>query len=359
VTGYDAVVFSDIIHTIYSDLSVPGTWEEIVRLISKVIPVDGAMVRRFDSKTGDVQEFISIGIDSDGKQEYKDYYHSVDPVTPKVLGGSIKVCRPEDVVPELASSEYFTDYVLRYHRFPRVLISTLASENDWYGHFCLGRMKGRENFTLEDLDYLNLLTPHLSRALAEANRKRDLERVRDMLVLGLEEIPSAIFLFDANGKLVQANKPARDMKDDTANHPANLFESMRASANQLISDPSAQGEFSCSRKLELVLQTRTYQLERFITRNIGSGTYCCVKVVDRWYQIRSLVERLCSRRNLTQRETEICLLLVKGLSSRDIADSAAISEFTVKDHIKHIFRKLDISSKNEILPRSLGIAADN
>ena len=56
-----------------------------------------------------------------------------------------------------------------------------------------------------------------------------------------------------------------------------------------------------------------------------------------------------SQRGLTAREVEVLQLLCKGRSKSYIAESLFISENTVRSHSKHIYAKLDVHSKQEIL----------
>jgi len=51
----------------------------------------------------------------------------------------------------------------------------------------------------------------------------------------------------------------------------------------------------------------------------------------------------------TEREMEIMHLLRQGYSNRQIGDSIAISESTVKFHIRKIMRKLDVNHRTEIV----------
>lgn len=52
--------------------------------------------------------------------------------------------------------------------------------------------------------------------------------------------------------------------------------------------------------------------------------------------------------SLTQRELEIATLAASGLHNREIARQLNISEFTVKNHMKTIFSKLDINRRAEL-----------
>ncbi len=61
---------------------------------------------------------------------------------------------------------------------------------------------------------------------------------------------------------------------------------------------------------------------------------------------------------LSPREREILLLISKGQSNKQIARELDIAETTVKIHVQHIFKKLDLSSRVQVavLATSLGIA---
>jgi DNA-binding NarL/FixJ family response regulator len=55
--------------------------------------------------------------------------------------------------------------------------------------------------------------------------------------------------------------------------------------------------------------------------------------------------------NLTERETEILHLLIKGLSYKEIAGKIFISVETLNSHVKNIYRKLNVHSRSELASR--------
>lgn len=59
--------------------------------------------------------------------------------------------------------------------------------------------------------------------------------------------------------------------------------------------------------------------------------------------------RLASRHGLTGREAEILELLARGHGKARIAETFLIAENTVRSHTKHIYAKLDVHSKQELL----------
>lgn len=50
---------------------------------------------------------------------------------------------------------------------------------------------------------------------------------------------------------------------------------------------------------------------------------------------------------LTKRELDVLRLISKGCSNKKISDELTISERTVKNHISHIFRKIDVEERTQ------------
>ena len=62
-----------------------------------------------------------------------------------------------------------------------------------------------------------------------------------------------------------------------------------------------------------------------------------------------LVPILLESYGLTQRESDVVLLLARGLSTKEIASELSISRHTVSDHTKLIFTKCGVTSRGELV----------
>ena len=62
-----------------------------------------------------------------------------------------------------------------------------------------------------------------------------------------------------------------------------------------------------------------------------------------------------SATELTRAQHEVYELLLKGISTREIAEELERSEFTVRNHIKVIFKKLKVNSRAALMSASLGL----
>lgn len=57
--------------------------------------------------------------------------------------------------------------------------------------------------------------------------------------------------------------------------------------------------------------------------------------------------------NLSDREKEILLLMVKGENFKNIAEKIFISYETVRTHVKHIYKKLHVASRSEAITKAI------
>jgi len=73
------------------------------------------------------------------------------------------------------------------------------------------------------------------------------------------------------------------------------------------------------------------------------------KILDEFRKETRVVEK--KDYNLTPRENEILLAIVEGLTYREISERYGIASSTVKKHILHIYRKLEVSSKVEFIKK--------
>lgn len=65
--------------------------------------------------------------------------------------------------------------------------------------------------------------------------------------------------------------------------------------------------------------------------------------------IEAACARLAEERGLTQRETEVLVLLVQGRSRSYICDALSLSDSTVKTYMSRLYRKLGIHGKQELI----------
>jgi len=65
--------------------------------------------------------------------------------------------------------------------------------------------------------------------------------------------------------------------------------------------------------------------------------------------LSKVIDQIAENHHLTEREREILLLVYSGYTNPDIAEKLNISFNTAKRHIHHIFEKLDVSTRIELI----------
>ena len=61
------------------------------------------------------------------------------------------------------------------------------------------------------------------------------------------------------------------------------------------------------------------------------------------------VKKATTKFHLSKREIQIVKDVAQGLSNKDVACKRFISEYTVKDHLKSIMRKMNVTSRSELI----------
>ncbi|MFC5729599.1 MULTISPECIES: response regulator [Nocardioides] len=72
-----------------------------------------------------------------------------------------------------------------------------------------------------------------------------------------------------------------------------------------------------------------------------------VKLIDEFKTMSAPDRSAGTALKLTDRELEVLRLVAKGLSNRDVAQALAISENTVKNHVRNMLEKLQLHSRME------------
>lgn len=209
---------------------------------------------------------------------------------------------------------------------------------------------------------LQALEPLLEGALTAIVDRWSATRQLDILaqILGVTE--DSILLIDRENEIRYANAAGERLLSLHTQKPmarAGHDGAVRPLWDLLISEIEAlRDEDRRARHASVALgDGNTWDVE--IVNLVGPGSFGHVLVVMsevRFPDAAEIRERL-ERHRISKREAEVLALVLRGMKACEVAEALEISEYTVKDHLKHAYAKLGISSRTQLLSRLTGDGA--
>lgn len=103
--------------------------------------------------------------------------------------------------------------------------------------------------------------------------------------------------------------------------------------------------------LEMTRESIRHGANDFIEKplDIGMLVERLRKIWEEPRYLSSLLEHFLEIHQMTEKEKEVCRLIFKGLSNKEIADVLKVTEKTVKFHVTGIFEKAGVKSRSELV----------
>lgn len=160
-----------------------------------------------------------------------------------------------------------------------------------------------------------------------------------------------ILIFDMNNRLRYSNKEASNIIPDLQNTPEEIYNLCNRAKGSI----DIKSDINATNMNYVVLQSDSgppYSVRAFLIGRHGEN--------KKPIYIMVLIEKIAEKHTIdfekakrdfrfTNRESEVLKLICEGLTNKEISEKLFISEYTVKDHIKKIMRKMNVVSRNEII----------
>jgi DNA-binding CsgD family transcriptional regulator/PAS domain-containing protein len=217
----------------------------------------------------------------------------------------------------------------------------LIEAGEVIGTINFARASDGSRFLDGDLTSARFVSEHLSLAMERARRYEALGERSSLFQGALEQCPQGVLVNDLEGATIFANRQASELLGGKALGPNG------SRLHELVSD--AIGEFIAENRHAATVNVRDDRTgRRVILKSYLSGKHD--SVVSIVYECPDEeAAALPAWEVLTPREQEIATLVSQGLTTRQIAAKAFVSENTVKQHLKRIFAKTDVHSRAELV----------
>ena len=236
--------------------------------------------------------------------------------------------------------------ILGNHGLRQTLVVPLVGENaQLLGTLYFARGVDERPFSQVDVDAMSIAKRHIEVALRRANLYDSLDRHASALGWAFNQLEVPTVLSAGTEQVAIENAAVRRLLRAHREAGAPLVRLIAENADRLRSG-----------RQRVVAQSSLLPTSGPAD---GPGTLLTVKstalrpgsdaIISFIFLRRSDIEMPVEHTPLTAREREIVAWVAEGLTNREIADLAYVSENTVRQHLKRIFAKLNVHSRAEMV----------
>jgi DNA-binding CsgD family transcriptional regulator len=229
------------------------------------------------------------------------------------------------------------------------LRAALVVGSECWGYLCLHRMEHPLGFTPAEVAVLARVGPHIAHALRQA--------VQHTQLAGAGDVPGPGVVLLADDLSVVAITPQAEHllslidNGPYANHQ--LPVAVHAVAVALV----AVERGAATHQPRTRVPTRTGRLLTVHASRLHGPGEDRIAVVLEPTEARASAPLMLAAYGLSKREAEVARLVLRGTSTRAIADTLHISRYTVQDHLKAVFDKVGVRSRRDLVGRLLSTAS--
>lgn len=277
---------------------------------------------------------------------YEEYGRQDDPV----LRFVIERQRPIDssrVVPKHEWESCGARQALGVEGYAHSMEAPLLVSGLLFGTLNFARAGHHPAFSTRDLTSARLVGEQLGPAIERALRYEATGHRATALEQALDQITQGVIVTDLDGQVLFQNRVARNEWDLKAN--ADSAPIPRVIADCIV---EAIGTFRDGGKRVFTKNVMEHaSRRRAIVKSyrLSEKDQTAVTLLFPCHDSPSAARQLPVWDVLTRREQEIAQLVSEGLTTKQIATRAFISENTVKQHLKRVFAKTDVSTRAELV----------
>ena len=336
-------IISDIIQRAYTDTLSTDTWVQVLDMVREIMPWDVSAVAFANVQTGRLDNRILCNVSPELRQCVDDYLSEITSIAEAADARGLTIWRPSEAIGEQEYEESeIRQHLSRDFQLDEQICMVCGSPPNITARFWFLRETAKPDFDVRDRRVLELLQPHLCRALDIAKVLLEGEPYRH----AFEDAFRPVFICDSTGKIMHCSKRGKLFAKVGGGDGEDRLAEIEALVQRMISQ---QTDYALA---ELAGQKCQVYLSTVVTPH-SPTTY--IFFITSAKQVRETLVSFMRDHGFSQREIEICTMAAQGMRNREIAEKLFIAESTVKDHVTSIFEKLGIDSRGGIVSKLLGL----
>ena len=359
-----------LVNHLYNSVLEQGSLQDFFSALTQTVHSESAHIRLLDLDSNEIFFFEHFNYNLDLFNEYRRYYVKLDFFYQYLrhipLGG---VIRSQDVISDrdLLKTELYNDYMRRLGRFNLSGMCFLRQGNRVAVLSTL-RNKSAGAFTQAEMNMLEALTPHLTRAFTLQQRMQQLMHWQSVVDNSMAQLPQGLIFLDNRGQVIEMTDRAvtqlqgHTMLSLKGNCLVINNNELQASLDKLIHGLIAiyRGDHTL-RHFEQALcipangKTETLQitvapLSRHQPLSPCFDLQNCIGVlILNPIQPGPSPESLKARYGLSVAECRLVEKLVGGADIKAICQQLGISQNTARSQLKAVFRKTGTNRQAELI----------
>jgi DNA-binding CsgD family transcriptional regulator/PAS domain-containing protein len=362
----------DLVGKVYEAAADSSLWPEFLEAFASATGNEGTLVWLHDAadtsaRMQDLQSsFIrNVRMEPEYLKSYAEHYTHVNVLVQgieAVAEGSVMCSSAMVPDAEFRRTEYYNDW-LRPQGIGYCMGGPVLRRGNSVAVFSTSRLQERGPFPMADLRLLELLMPHLRRACLLHQRLARLRAERSGTLAALDLLPHAVWLLDAQGRLLFANRAGRDLERrrdglwigpdgrpvaaDPAGHHALqrcIQRSIQAVMGRCV---ASDGALALPRRQhETPLQVMVYPLAGDA---LMQGAAAALFVFDPAHGPVADTAALRSLYGLTKAEAELASALAQGMTLQEYGAEHQLSSNTVRTHLKRALAKTGVHRQSQLV----------
>jgi DNA-binding NarL/FixJ family response regulator len=350
--------FSALVGDIYDAALDPSLWSGVLEKICAFVPGTIGNIFIQDAVAKRANAGFGWGNDAYYEKLYLEKLAKINPVFPGLLFCEVgEVFSTSDVVPDdqLRRTRFYDEY-LRPQGLGQAVGSVLEKSATSCALIALPRADSLGPIDEDCRRRMRLLIPHVQRAVL-IGKAIDLQKATaEMLADTVEALTAAVYLVDANARIVHANRSALDLlaQSDILHSPSGALRARDPAVDRTLRDilaaASAHDDVAAGVKGNAVALIAR-DGERYVAhvlpltsgerRRAGSShsAVAAIFVQKAALNLSTLPELIAKQYRLTPAELGVIFAIVEVGGVPDVANVLGLSQATIKTHLRSIFAK--------------------
>jgi DNA-binding CsgD family transcriptional regulator len=371
----ESVRLSGLIAEIYDAALVQSAWAEILAKVSGFIGGVSANLYSQNSSSRRATQYVQWGSDPHYERLYFERYYKLNPLAPATsfVDAGI-VFSQSDLIPyeEFEETRFYKEWVAP-QGFVDVIGANLEKSATSASMFAVRRGKEHGRVDAECRRKLELIVPHLQRAIMIGNVIDDHKMTASALKNTFMALTDGVFLVDATSRIVFSNAAAEALLRDRkiVRGRRSRLAAVDAKANRFLQEAIASSEDK-SNKLTakgVAIPISPAGAERWLAHilpltpatreeaDFPEAATAAVFIRRGSVENPTALETVAKVYKLTAMEVRVLQAVVEIGGAPVAAHALGISETTVKTHLRNLFQKTDCRRQADLVKLVAGAAS--